>query len=277
MTPDIVREKLARIYPEEGGPKFAVIFSGKKNARINGTYHPAAQDITIHDKNFASDKDGEYHAVALLYTAVHELAHHVMYTKYGSKGRGHPSLFWATFHDLLKSAEKQKIVPREYLDPSILEDVEKIQATLGAIVDKEKDLGRALSQLHIICAEQHIRFEDIIDRKFRMSRNTARKYQQMALADVEPISPDTAVLAVSSGAQGATVESQLAKGETLDQAKQSAKGIINRIEELSPEEIRERKLKILALELEKAEKSRSTIATRCLSLAAEIKTLEEAV
>ena len=68
MNQDQVKEILLRL--NEDVEEFFVIFSGKQSNKVNGLYHPDTREIILHNRNFENDQ-------LLMYTAIHEFAHHV--------------------------------------------------------------------------------------------------------------------------------------------------------------------------------------------------------
>ena len=78
---------------------FQIIFSGKHSKKVDGLYHPEKQEIIIHNKNF-SEENG------LMYTALHELAHHIDFSDNRGKTtrNAHGGEFRAIFHSLLSKA-----------------------------------------------------------------------------------------------------------------------------------------------------------------------------
>lgn len=258
-------EKLQRLYPEDGGSQFEVVFTGCKNKRINGNYNPTTHVIQIHNLNFKNDG-------ALMYTAIHELGHYVAYQKYGSAGRGHPSLFWAIFHDLLDKAEKEKIwKPTEHsIDQVQLMD--ELQDLLTQTTSLERQIGAKLTQLHISTEIDGGRIEDFIDRDLRITRKTSRVFQQMKLRLDDTYNPDAAQLIVTSK-KDVTAESSLADGRSLDQTKQAVKGIFDRIDVIPRDVLHAQKIKQKVDDYKKLIARRETLAARELSLATELKQL----
>jgi hypothetical protein len=103
MNQDKVKTILLDI--EDTELDFSVIFSGKKSRKVNGLYKPDTREILIHNKNF-TDETG-LNENLLIYTAIHEYAHHQHSCKNGGRlsARAHTSDFWAIFHGLLEKAE----------------------------------------------------------------------------------------------------------------------------------------------------------------------------
>jgi hypothetical protein len=72
MNQEKIKEKLLAI--EDAKLEFSLIFSGKKSRKVNGLYKPDTREIILHNRNFAQDATGDN---LLLYTAIHEYAHHL--------------------------------------------------------------------------------------------------------------------------------------------------------------------------------------------------------
>lgn len=96
MREQELKELLLKIHPAED---FEVIFTDKRHKKINGLYYPDTREIHIHNRNFTNSMD-------MIYTAIHELAHHVHNTQSFIKGNPHDTEFWSIFHTLLYEAEK---------------------------------------------------------------------------------------------------------------------------------------------------------------------------
>ena len=266
MNQDIVQERLEKLYPEEGGARFQVIFNGKKSTRVNGKYIIDNHDIIIFNLNFK-------HEGALMYTAIHELAHHILVMQYGTLGKGHPSLFWATFHDLLAQAEKLHLWKTPDLDDEQTELVEEIAALLPRVTALEMEIGSKLMELHASVEESGGRIEDLIDRKLRMSKTSAKLFQKlMAKLDDAIYNPDAAKLIATSGAR-TTAESSYANGMSLDQTKQDVKGIKKRVTAISDNDRRKALIIRLTAERKKVEERLTAVASRRLSLDAELASL----
>ena len=266
MNQEIVQERLAKLYPEEGGPHFTVLFTGKHNARVNGLYYPDAHEILIHNLNFKNDGD-------LMYTAIHELTHHIMIMKHGTLGKGHPSLFWATFHDLLTLAEQKKIwKPVEMTDEQV-QLVKEITEMLPKVTEMEQRVGRKILELHTSTKESGGRIEDFIDRKLRMSKISAKLYQQILIKLDDAIyNPDAAKIIATTKAR-ISAESNIANGKSLDQTKQEIKGIKQRADVLPEDERKKALIAKLKNERAKADDRVSAAAGRRLAIDAELKKL----
>jgi len=66
--------KAALVSLHEPKVDFTLIYSGKSNKRVNGLYKLNSKEILIHNRNFTSDN-------MLMWTAMHEYAHHIMTTE----------------------------------------------------------------------------------------------------------------------------------------------------------------------------------------------------
>ena len=108
MNNEEIKAALARLYYCK--IDFIVIQSGKKSSKVNGLYKPATREIILHNKNFTTDNQ-------LMYTAIHELTHHILTTEKGVKtSKSHSGIFWATFYDLIDKAIELKLYTRERSD-----------------------------------------------------------------------------------------------------------------------------------------------------------------
>jgi hypothetical protein len=163
--------------------EFAVIFSGKKSRKVDGLYKPASREIILHTGNFTSDDE-------LLYTAIHEYAHHLQFT--GSavpvSAKAHTTAFWSLFHELLFEAERTGLYrsPFEGI-PEFVELTreirEKFLATSGSLM---KELGRLLVQAHALCERHGANFGDYVDRALGLPRTSAQVIMKAHRQDLDP-------------------------------------------------------------------------------------------
>jgi len=174
MNKDQVKEKLLSL--EEAPLEFDVIFSGKRSNKVNGLYKPDSREIIIHNRNFSGEqKEGDN---LLIYTAIHEYAHHLHACAKGGKlsPRAHTAEFWAIFHGLLEKAEKKKIYTNVF---SGSKELEKLTETIrtkyltenGSLV---KELGQLLLKAQKLCSAIGGRYEDYIDRILCIPRQAAK-------------------------------------------------------------------------------------------------------
>jgi hypothetical protein len=185
MNTDQVKQKLLRI--EDAPLEFSLVFSGKKSSKVNGLYKPDSREIIIHNRNFDQDAAGDN---LLLYTAIHEYAHHLHACSQGGKlsPRAHTSEFWAIFHALLEKAESKKIYRDVFADaPELTALTETIRKKYlqenGSLV---KEMGKHLLKAHELCTAIGVRFEDYVDRVLRIPRTAANMAIKMFNYDLNP-------------------------------------------------------------------------------------------
>jgi hypothetical protein len=192
MNQDAVKNLLLSI--EDAPLDFSLIFSGKKSRKVNGLYKPDGREIIIHNRNFTGD-GGEQNENSLIYTAIHEYAHHLHACKRGGKlpGRAHTQEFWAIFHSLLEKAENLSLY-NSNLDasPALAELTTRIKERFltenGRLL---KELGRSLIEAQELCAGIGLRFEDYVDRILCMPRASAKIAVKMFQYGISPeIGPD---------------------------------------------------------------------------------------
>jgi len=185
MNQDQVREKLLSV--EDAPLDFTLIFTGKKSKRVNGLYKPDTREILLHNRNFGNEKDGEN---LLLYTAIHEYAHHIHACSRGGNlsPRAHTAEFWAIFHGLLEKAEKAGIYKNVFEGSA---ELAKLTETIrgkyllknGALI---KDLGMQLLKARDLCIAAGGRWEDYIDRVLRIPRQAANLAVRMHQYNLNP-------------------------------------------------------------------------------------------
>ena len=226
MNQDQVKEKLLAI--EDAPLEFSLVFSGKKSAKVNGLYKPDSREIIIHNRNFEPGPSG---GNLLLYTAIHEYAHHLHACAKGGKlsARAHTSEFWAIFHALLEKAEAKKIYRDVFAgSPELAELTETIRTKYlrenGALV---KEMGKYLLKAHELCTAISVRFEDWVDRVLRIPRTAANMAIRMFEYDINPeVGADNmrflAGIRDDSGRKAA--ETALIKGKSPDTVKMALRG-----------------------------------------------------
>jgi hypothetical protein len=185
MNQEQVKEKLLAI--EDAPLEFSLVFSGKKSRKVHGLYKPDSQEIIIHNRNFTQDATGDN---LLLYTAIHEYAHHLHACAQGGKlpARAHSSEFWAIFHALLEKAESQKIYRDVFSGSTELATLTETIRTKylsenGSLV---KEMGRYLLKAYELCTAIGVRFEDYVDRMLRIPRTAANVAMKMHSYDLNP-------------------------------------------------------------------------------------------
>jgi len=171
MNQDQVKENLSLLYGCR--EKFTVIFSGKKCKSVNGLYKFPDKEIILHNKNFVG-KDGSQNDMLLMYTAIHELAHHVLITEKGNKSpRAHSQEFWATFHNLLDIAEEKKIY-KANIDADTEKLINEARDISKQIAELQRDLGRILLAIDDSCRKNGLRYEDIVEREAQIGMQSAK-------------------------------------------------------------------------------------------------------
>jgi len=221
MNQDKVKQKLLSI--EDAPLEFSLIYSGKKSKKVNGLYKPAAREIIIHNRNFQPDDAGQN---LLLYTAIHEYAHHLHACSRGGtlSPRAHNSEFWAIFHALLEKAEKKKIYSDVFsVSPELLKLTDVIRSKFlknnGEIV---KEMGKHLLKAHDLCTGIGVRFEDYVDRMLRIPRTAANMAIKMFEYDIAPeVGADNMrfLAGIRDSDERKAAESALIKGKSPDSVK----------------------------------------------------------
>ena len=226
MNQDKVKEKLLAI--EDSPLEFSLFFSGKKSKKVNGLYKPAVREIIIHNRNFSSDDTGQN---LLLYTAIHEYAHHLHACSRGGtlSVRAHNSEFWAIFHDLLEKAEIKEIYKDVFaVSPELLKLTELIRDKYlknnGELV---KEMGKHLLKAHDLCTGIGVRFEDYVDRMLRIPRTAANTSMRMFEYDIAPeVGADNMrfLAGIRDGEERNAAQSALIKGKSPDTVKIQVRG-----------------------------------------------------
>jgi hypothetical protein len=193
MNQDQVKEKLLKLHgcTED----FIVIFSGKKSNKVNGLYKSDKREIIIHNRNFDNNEAGEN---LLVYTAIHELAHHIQFTEHKQKSaRAHTQLFYAVLDDLVDLAEKKGIY-KITIDKETQELIDEAKDISCEIAKLQKKLGQVMTQLHENCEKKGIRYDDVVERKVQISRKTTQRSQKAFAMDMpEDIGADIQEAALS--------------------------------------------------------------------------------
>ena len=155
---------------------FQVIFSGKHSTKVDGIYNPEKHEIIIHNKNF-SEENG------LMYTAIHELAHHIDFKDNREKTtrNAHGGEFRTIFHFLLEKAIESGDY-KEFEDP-FLDQVVAINKEHTVFLKK---FGKALIALLEKCQQSFnlSYFEDIVDRKLSLKYGQAKEIMAVYAMDI---------------------------------------------------------------------------------------------
>jgi len=226
MNQNMVKEKLLLI--EDAPLEFSLVFSGKKSKKVNGLYKPNSREIIIHNRNFKPDNTGNN---LLLYTAIHEYAHHLHACSRGGtlSPRAHNSQFWSIFHGLLEKAEAKNIYSDVFsVSPELLELTDVIRNKYlknnGELV---KEMGRHLLNAHDLCYKIGVRFEDYVDRMLRIPRAAANIAIKMFEYDIAPeVGADNMrfLAGIRNSDERKAAESALIKGKSPDSVKVQVQG-----------------------------------------------------
>jgi hypothetical protein len=224
MNQDELKALLQRLSPES--QDFTVIFSGKMSKKIDGLYHPEKQEIIIHNKNFTEDNQ-------VIYTGIHELAHHIQFAKAESDGgvvgsRSHTVLFWDIFHKLLEKAENEGLYQNIFkTDIRFFNLTNKIKKefihTNGRLL---KDFGKILIEALDLCQQNHANFEDYVDRELGINRSSAKAMMKVYAMDINPeIGFDSmkVVSRIADHQKRSEAEKSLIDGASIDSVKQEMK------------------------------------------------------
>ncbi|MDR0909120.1 MAG: hypothetical protein LBM77_05080 [Spirochaetaceae bacterium] len=181
MNQDQVKELLLQV--EDAPLEFSVVFSGKKSKKVNGLYKPESREIIVHNRNFEGDNQ-------LIYTALHEYAHHLDACSRGGKlpGRAHTAKFRAILHSLLEKAEEKGLYQNVYAQNSALaaltdEIREKYLRQNGLLM---KQLGETLLKAEELCRAAGGRFEDYVERVLCIPHLSAEMAIRSYRFDLDP-------------------------------------------------------------------------------------------
>ena len=181
MNQDQVKEELLRL--EDDVEEFFLIFSGKRSKKANGLYHPDTREIILHNKNFESD-------TALMYTAIHEFAHHIHFTTAAVPvgPRAHTVEYRSILHRLLDKAEELEIYANPFdADPEFAALTHKIKTRFLALNGRlMKDFGETLIEVEVLCRKRGARFEDYVERVLSLDKRTATTLMKIHSYDINP-------------------------------------------------------------------------------------------
>ena len=231
MNQDQVKELLLRSADAE--TDFTLVFSGKESSLVNGLYKPKSREIILHNKNFTSDDQ-------LIYTALHEYAHHIHCERKGftASGRAHTNEFWGIFHDLLVSAEAKGFYRSPFdSQAEFIELTRKIRESCMAENGRVMlEFGRLLMEAQVLCERYKTRFEDYLDRALGVPRTTAGAAtraatyaidpelgwdgMKMAAGIRDPLLRDEAIASLRSGMSPAAVRARISPSRPSDDAEE---------------------------------------------------------
>ncbi len=162
---------------------FSVVFSGKSSSLVNGLYKPTTAEILIHNHNFESDNQ-------LIYTALHEYAHHIHAERKGgiATGRAHSNEFWGIFHEVLLAAESKGHYENVF---EASEDFRSLTARIKESCIHENgrlmlEFGNLMIEAQKLCERYKTRFEDYVDRVLGVPRATAGAAVRAAAYSIDP-------------------------------------------------------------------------------------------
>ena len=221
MNQDQVKDALLSI--EDAPLDFSLVFSGKKSKKVNGLYKPETREIIIHNRNFNDDN-------LLLYTAIHEYAHHLHACSRGGKlsTRSHTSDFWAILHKLLEKAETKGAYKNVFASsPELSQLTETIKQKYlkenGSLV---KELGEHLLKANELCTAIGGRFDDYIDRILRIPKTSATVAMKIYQYDLDPsLGADNMrfIAGIRNEDERAQAESALLNGQSPDTVRAGSK------------------------------------------------------
>jgi hypothetical protein len=222
MTSDQLVTQLRSI--EDTLVDFTVVFTGKQNKRMHGIYKPDTREICINERNFVSDN-------LLLYTAIHEYAHHLHAVAHGGNLplRSHNSEFMAILHRLLHTAESKGLYQNVFAgSPELTEVTEIIRDRLSGNGQTLKELGMLLSRAYDLCTTIGGRFEDYIDRVLNIPRQTATMAMKVHQYDLNPKlgSDNMRFLAgINDQEERNHAETELLEGKSTDTVRQNTRQV----------------------------------------------------
>ena len=181
MNQDQIKDQLLRLEPEV--EEFFVILSGKQSKRANGLYKPDTREIIIHNKNFEDDN-------ALMYTAIHEFAHHVHISNspIPIAPRAQSLEFRNILHELLARAEDMGIFHNVFdTTPEFQELTRRIREQFmrqnGRLM---KEFGAVLGEAADLCRRHNARFEDYVERILGLPTKEANTVIKLHAFNVNP-------------------------------------------------------------------------------------------
>jgi len=181
LNQEQVKQKLLEI--ENDIEDFSLIFSGKTSRKVNGLYYPERKEIIIHNRNFDDDN-------LLIYTAVHEFAHHVHHARsvLPVPAKAHTNEFWIIFQKLLIDAEKKGIYKNIFkVNKDFIELTKELKENyLSKNADLMKGFGKLLIKAVNLCRLHKVRFEDYVDRELLIARNTADTMVKIYTMNINP-------------------------------------------------------------------------------------------
>lgn len=222
INQEAVKELLLKLEPCD--TDFKVIFSGKKSGKINGLYKQNLSEIVIHNKNFKNDNE-------LIYTAIHEYAHHLMWCKYHKIGKvpKHNNEFWSIMYNLVDLAEEKGLY-KKYPDESVKKKIQSLVSSAKKINEEiaslYKKLGETITEIRKETDKHEIRIEDILIRECQLSKKTSEMAEKAYTYNIDSsLGQDLqqSVISEKDHEKQVSIIEDIKNGKTIYQAKQNIK------------------------------------------------------
>ncbi len=242
MNQDQVKQLLLKI--KGGVEDFDLIFSGKKSRKVDGLYKPELRQIIIHNKNTDDEN-------AIIYTAVHEFAHHVHFTTspVPVSRRAHTREFWTILHNLLETAEEKGIYRNKF---KTIEEFRQLTRELkeNYLIRNGKlmrDFGELLMKAFKLCQKYDMSFDDYADRELGFGRNEAKKLIRIYNEGINPTvgyhNMET-LLRIRDTGKRELAEKELMEGKSPDSVKSEFLPVKPSLKEDPVEELKREKQRI---------------------------------
>lgn len=176
MNNEMIKNKLLNLYDTD--IDFTVIMTGKKSKTVNGFYKPLSHEIFLHNENFINDNQ-------LMYTAIHEYAHHIVTSNKEKKGikpgnneKSHTPEFWSIMDSLLETAVTKGIYVRKHSEKlsELIQNAEQIDHEIASLKIK---LGKIMEEIKKQADDEGERFEDIVSHELKIKTATVKKCLQV--------------------------------------------------------------------------------------------------
>jgi hypothetical protein len=182
MNQTQVKDKLLQLKGDV--EEFSLIFSGKESKKVDGLYKPESREIIIHNRN-TEDQN------AIVYTAIHEFAHHIHVTTSISpvSRRAHTKQYWAILHKLLNKAEEINIYFNKFKTEPDFQNLTKEIKDNYILKNGEmmKDFGKLLMESYKLCQKYDMSFDDYVDRELGLGRTAAKQLISVYKEDINPL------------------------------------------------------------------------------------------
>jgi hypothetical protein len=214
MDNDSIKKALLQIH--ECKTDFTVTMTGKASKKINGLYKPATHEILLHNRNFKNDNQ-------IMYTAIHELTHHVLHTEMQEdRQKSHSGPFWSTFAGFLDRAVELNLYSRKRSEET-QKLVQEAAELHKQITELQISLGKLLNKLSVVSFEAGERFEDIVNRDLQLDSKTVTTLRNMAAGNNKIPFEIQKLLQNSSKAQAPQIIAAVQAGKTVSQIRAAAK------------------------------------------------------